>query len=88
VAEDGDGGDRSILCRAGRPPGHGHGHGQATGASGKSEAETRAFSTNTAGLVALRDWLVAEGVTRAGMESTGMYWKPVLHLLEDRIREV
>jgi transposase len=55
---------------------------------GKREAETRTFSTDTPGLVALGDWLVAEGVARAGMESTGVYWKPVFYLLEDRIPEV
>jgi transposase len=32
--------------------------------------------------------LVIEQVTRAGMESTGVYWKPVFYLLEDRIPEV
>lgn len=30
----------------------------------------------TVDLLALRDWLVAEGVTLVGMESTGVYWKP------------
>lgn len=55
---------------------------------GKREHETRTFSTNTAGLIALGDWLVAQRVTRAGMESTGVYWKPVFYLLEDRVPEV
>jgi transposase len=41
----------------------------------------------TRDLLALRDWLVAEGVTRAGMEATGVYWKPVFYLLEDVIGE-
>jgi transposase len=41
----------------------------------------RTFSTTTKGLIALRDWLVAEGVTDAAMESTGVYWKPVWHVL-------
>jgi hypothetical protein len=29
-------------------------------------------------LLALRDWLVACGVTLVGMESTGVYWKPIV----------
>lgn len=41
------------------------------------------FSTYTRDLLALRDWLVALGVTRVGMEATGVYWKPVLYVLED-----
>ena len=30
----------------------------------------------------LRAWLVAEGVTQVAMEATGVYWKPVWHVLE------
>jgi transposase len=41
------------------------------------------FATTTPGLLVLRDWLVAHGVTRVGMESTGVYWKPPYYLLED-----
>jgi transposase len=41
------------------------------------------FGTTTADLLALRDWLAAYGVTVVGMESTGVYWKPVYYLLED-----
>jgi transposase len=41
------------------------------------------FGTFTADLLGLRDWLVALGVTRAGMESTGNYWKPVYYVLEE-----
>jgi transposase len=43
--------------------------------------EVRTFSTTTKGLLALRDWLAAEGVIHAAMESTGVYWKPVWHVL-------
>ena len=39
---------------------------------------TRTFATTTAGITALGDWLAEHGVTRAGMESTGVYWKPVV----------
>lgn len=51
-------------------------------------SETRTFPTDTRGLLACGDWLIAEGVIRIGMESTGIYWKPVFYLLEDRIPEV
>lgn len=51
-------------------------------------SETRTFPTDTRGLIGCGDWLVAEQVTRIGMESTGIYWKPVFYLLEDRIPEV
>jgi transposase len=44
--------------------------------------EVRTFSTMTRDLLALSDWLVAEGVTHAAMESTGVYWRPVYNLLE------
>jgi transposase len=39
---------------------------------------TRTFATTTAGITALGDWLAEHRVTRAGMESTGVYWKPVV----------
>ncbi len=55
------------------------------GKRGKRNQETRTFGTMTADLLALRDWLVALGVTLCGMESTGVYWKPVFYVLEDDI---
>jgi len=39
-------------------------------------------STMTRDLLAMRDWLLAERVTVAGMEAAGAYWKPVFYLLE------
>lgn len=53
------------------------------GRGGRRDQETRTFGTMTNELLALRDWLVAIGVTLVGMESTGVYWRPVFHLLED-----
>ncbi len=38
----------------------------------------------TADLLELADWLAARGVRHLAMESTGVYWKPVWHLLEGR----
>jgi transposase len=42
------------------------------------------FGTNTRELLRLADWLAEQGVTIVAMESTGVYWKPVWNLLEDR----
>jgi len=44
--------------------------------------ETRTFSTMTAELLALSDWLQSWGCTQVAMESTGDYWKPVFNILE------
>ena len=46
--------------------------------------EVRSFPTTTGGLLALADWLEEHGCTAVAMEATGVYWKPVWHLLEDR----
>ena len=51
--------------------------------AGERRQEIRTFCTTTAGLVTLRDWLASFAVTLVGMESTGVYWKPVYYLLED-----
>jgi transposase len=42
------------------------------------------FATTVHGLLALRDWLEALGVTQVAMEATGVYWRPVWAILEDR----
>ena len=44
--------------------------------------EIRTFSTMTADLLALADWLQEAGCTHVAMESTGVYWRPVYNLLE------
>lgn len=46
--------------------------------------ETREFDTMTGGILALADWLEQLGVRQVAMESTGVYWKPIFNLLEDR----
>ena len=38
--------------------------------------------TTTRGLLELTDWLTAHEVTHVAMEATGVYWKPVWHVLE------
>lgn len=54
------------------------------GPDGKVSHETRTFATMTADLLELADWLAQRGVRHAAMESTGVYWKPIWHLLEGR----
>src|SRR5437773_533729 len=54
------------------------------GPEGERVQHVRTFGTTTVQLLALRDWLEAHGVTHVAMESTGVYWKPVYYLLEDR----
>jgi transposase len=51
--------------------------------SGGRSTRVHTFGATTAELLALRDWLVAERVSVVGMESTGVFWKPVFYLLED-----
>jgi transposase len=46
----------------------------------KQHIET--FSTSTSSLLELADWLDSHGVTHVAMEATGVYWKPVWHVLE------
>ena len=43
----------------------------------------RSFKTTTQGLIALSEWLSVEGCTHLVMEATGVYWKPVWHILSD-----
>jgi len=50
--------------------------------------EVRNFPTTTSGLGALADWLAAQACTHVAMEATGVYWKPVWHLLEGRFELV
>jgi transposase len=54
------------------------------GPGGAVASQVRTFGTLTVGLLALSDWLEAEGVRQVAMESTGVYWKPVFNLLEGR----
>jgi transposase len=62
---------KTVMATVRTPDGRG-GRGQTT----------REFSTFTNRLVELRDWLVEAGVTQVAMEATGVYWKPVWHVLD------
>jgi len=44
--------------------------------------EHRTVSANSRGLLDLSQWLTAHGCTHVAMEATGVYWKPVWHVLE------
>ena len=50
--------------------------------------EVRSFGTTTSQLLALADWLAEHACTHVGMEATGVYWKPVWHILEDEFELV
>jgi transposase len=39
--------------------------------------------TTTRGLLELAEWLTAHDCTHVAMEATGVYWKPVWHVLEE-----
>src|SRR3954447_22641158 len=56
------------------------------GPTGEVQQDVLTFGTMTAELLALADWLAQAGVVQVAMESTGVYWKPVFHLLEDRFQ--
>jgi transposase len=53
-------------------------------ARGKASYEVRRFPTTTKGLIKLAEWLEAAQCTHVAMEATGVYWKPVWHMLEGR----
>ena len=50
----------------------------------QTRKEIRTFGTMTDDLLALADWLAAEGVTHVAMESTGVFWIPLFQILEAR----
>lgn len=50
--------------------------------------EVQSFATTTSGLLALSDWLVSHACTHIAMEATGIYWKPVWHVLEGQFQLV
>ena len=52
----------------------------------RREQQTRTFRTTLAQLELLGDWVEGFGVTLVAMEATGVYWKPVFHVLERRFQ--
>jgi len=55
-----------------------------TVARGKATYDVRRFPTMTKGLLELADWLEGAQCTHVAMEATGVYWKPVWHILDGR----
>lgn len=60
-----------------RPQGHNRRLRAEAGEGREATKQVRSFGTMTADLLALRDWLIAMGVTLVGMESTRVYWTPI-----------
>ena len=58
---------------------------RAPGSDGTRAVTVRTFGTTTHALVDLADWLAGAGCTHAAMESTGIYWRPVYQILEERM---
>ncbi len=54
-----------------------------TPAAGPPQRQIRTFSTMTADLLALDDWLQELAVTHLALESTGVFWRPIFNLLEE-----
>ena len=52
------------------------------GPRGEPTKEVRTFGTMTDDLLALSGWLTMAGCTHIAIESTGVLWKPIIHLLE------
>jgi len=48
------------------------------------QVKVRTFTTTTPGLLRLRDWLEELDIALVAMESTGVYWKPLFLVLEER----
>jgi transposase len=52
-------------------------------ADGPATTDVRTFETTTSSLLELSAWLAEHGCTHVAMEATGVYWKPVWHILAD-----
>lgn len=50
--------------------------------------EVRRFETMTRNLKAMREWLLTMEVTHVAMESTGVFWKPILNILDGHFTQV
>jgi transposase len=50
--------------------------------------ETRSFATTTRELLALGEWIASHGCSHVALEATGVYWRPVWHVLEGQVELV
>lgn len=55
---------------------------------GTVQREVRTYTTMTADLLMLRDWLESLNVQHVAMESTGVFWHPIYNILEDEERTI
>ncbi len=51
---------------------------------GRIQEVVKEFGTMTADLDCLSNWMAAQAVTHVAMESTGVFWKPIFNILEER----
>jgi transposase len=70
---------KKLIVAAIRVPGEGR---------TKRRQEVRSFGTFARDIEELAHWLESESVTEVAMEATGVYWKPIWHVLEDRRLEL
>jgi len=56
--------------------------------SAPAHQEVRSFASTTGELLELAEWLASHDCTHVAMEATGVYWKPVWHILEDEFELV
>jgi transposase len=56
--------------------------------TGERIEQVKQFATTSKGLLELAGWLVDRGIGLVGMEATGIYWKPVVWILEASIERV
>lgn len=56
--------------------------------AGRVTTEVRTFATSTRELLALSDWLASHDVTHVALEATGVYWRPVWHVLDGAVELV
>lgn len=52
---------------------------------GVVDRQVQTFGTTTSELLALAEWLRGCAVTHVALEATGVYWKPVWHVLEGAV---
>jgi transposase len=57
-------------------------------AGGEDPVETRTFDTFRDDLVKMTQWLAAEGAEVVGLESTGVYWMPVVRVIQEQLPKV
>ena len=55
------------------------------GPDGEPRKERQTISRMTPDLVRLREWLTAQQCRQVAMESTGVYWRPILNVLEGHL---